>query len=549
MNFRLVIKLLGAVCIALGVAMAFSIPWTWIGGGEGYDRNGILGLLMSMSICFVAGTFFYGIGRKAQATLFRREAIAVVVFSWILAAILGAFPYYLSGTQRAVLVNEQGENVSISMSFVDSLFESASGFTTTGATVLSDIEKVSPGLLFWRCSTHFLGGIGIIVLLVAILGQGLGGKAVLRAERSGTLSEGTPHARVQSLAWSLFGIYVGLNVILAVILMLLKFSPFDAICHAFSAMATGGFSTKNANVGYFMTDPLYNGAAVEGTLTFFMFLGGMNFMLFYWCLHGEPQRLFRDTEWRTYLGFIVAASLLVLFFCTRNHDFHQFHAPDNPGLFQSSQNVGESRLELQKPTTFYAVRKSVFQVVSMITSTGFVTDEYEKWNAASSAVLLTLMITGACAGSTAGGLKLFRVILGLKMFRRQIEQAYHPAVVRKIWWQKSVVPQELLHQTAVHIGVYFFLILFFSLMIAAMEPDSTWIAGNFPVTQKLYDVISMVLSCISNVGLGVGMIGAGENFGRLSESTKFLLTCAMLLGRLEFFAVFSLFSLRFWRKS
>ncbi|MDR1491685.1 MAG: TrkH family potassium uptake protein [Planctomycetaceae bacterium] len=549
MNFRLIIKLLGAVCIAIGVAMAFSIPWAWIGDAKDYNRNGVWGLLISMSICFVVGFLFYGIAHNAKMTLFRREAIAVVAFSWIFAAILGAFPYYLSGTQRAVVVNEQGEKVFVLMSFADSLFESASGFTTTGATVLKDVEKVSRCLLFWRCSTHFLGGIGIIVLLVAILGQGLGGKAVLRAERSGAPSEGTPHARVQSLAWSLVGIYLGLNAVLAILLTALKLSPFDAVCHAFSAMATGGFSTKNASVGYFIADPQYNGAAIEWVLTFFMFLGGTNFLLFYWCLRGEPQRLFRDTEWRTYLGFLVAASALVFFFNVRNCDFDQFGTSDKPILFQSPQTSDASNpsVELRNPPTSYAVRTSVFQVVSLMTSTGFVTDEYEKWNAASVAILLTLMITGACAGSTAGGLKIFRVILCLKMFRGQIEQTYHPTVVRKVWWQKSVVPQELLHQTAVHIGLYFFLIILFSLIIAAIESDSAWIAGNFPVTRKLYDVISMVLACVGNIGPGVGMIGARGNFGGLSEITKFLLTCAMFLGRLEFFAVFSLFSLRFWK--
>ena len=561
MNYRLVVKLLGNVCIALGLAMVFSLPWAFaynihfstikkplISVLEN-ERNGYSGLLWSIGVCFILGAVLKYVGQGAKKTLFRREAIAVVVFSWVLATVLGALPYYFSGIAR-----DYDSLGPIEMTFVDALFESQSGFSTTGATVISDIESMPRCILFWRCCTHFLGGIGIIVLLVAILGQGLGGKEVLRVERAGSPSEGSPHARVQSLAWSLFGIYIGLNIILILVLMCLRLSFFDAVCHAFSAMATGGFSTYNASIGHFATDPRYNGATIEWVLTFFMFLGGTNFVLFFWCLCGEPGRLFRDVEWRTYVGVILVASTLVCVFGLWYGSFDQFGSGENPVVLttaadETMQNsdAGNAATETPPVPVSYAIRTSCFQVVSLLTTTGFVTDHYEKWSAPSVAILLTLMITGACAGSTSGGLKLFRAVLGVKITVAQIEHTYHPNVVRNVWLQKNVVSRELLNNVAIYIALFFFLIVAFSIVIVAVEPDATWIAYGVKPDRQLLDVPSMVLSCISNIGPGIGIIGASGNFGSLTAVTKFLLTWIMLLGRLEIFVVLAVFLPRFWR--
>jgi len=558
MNILLVIKLLGRVCIALGLAMVFSLPWACdfntYTGGKGKNEHllidivepwGYEGLLKSIGICFVLGFFFRYLGQNAKKTLFRREAIAVVVFSWILATVLGAFPYYLSGIDR-----DRDENGPIRMTFIDAMFESQSGFSTTGATVISDVESMPRCILFWRCCTHFLGGLGIIVLLVAILGQGLGGKEVLRAERGGSPSEGAPLARVQSLAWSLFGIYVGLNVILTLALMCLNLSFFDAICHAFSAMATGGFSTYNASVGHFSTDPKYNAASIEWVLTLFMFLGGTNFVLFFWCLCGKPGRLFRDIEWQTYIGVVLTASILVSAFGLWYGSFNRDDLANIPAVSESTDttNNGAPPIAEKPPVSIlYAIRTSCFHVMSLMTTTGFVTEQYEQWNASAVAILLVLMITGACAGSTSGGLKLFRAVLGFKIVAAHVEQTYHPNVVRNVWLQKNVVNRDLLNNVAIYIALYFFLIVVFSVILIAVEPNVTWTDKGFRADRQLLDIPSMVLSSISNIGPGIGIIGAKGNFGLLAPATKFILTWVMLLGRLEIFVVLAVLSPRFWR--
>ena len=550
MNYRLVIKLLGNVCIALGLAMAFSIPWACrfsptteelhIHNAKVSPANplffvetgGYSSLLRSMGICFVVGAILRYIGQNAKPTLFRREAIAVVVLSWTLATILGALPYYLyeNNASHLGIVREPNENGVVEMSFIDALFESQSGFSTTGATVLSDVESernIPRCILFWRSCTQFLGGIGIIVLLVAILGQGVGGKEVLRTERIGSPGEGAPLARVQSLAWSLFGIYVGLNAVLVGILMMLNLSLFDAICHAFSTMATGGFSTYNQSIGHFTTDPNYNGAAIEWVLTLFMFLGGTNFVLFFWCLCGQPGRLFRDTEWRTYVGIILTATLAVMIFGIWYGSFHQ---PEH-----------------NTASVSFSFRTSLFHVVSLTTSTGFVANQYDSWNAPAVMILLTIMFCGACAGSTSGGIKLFRVILGAKIVRAHIEQTWHPTVVRNVWYEKNVVNRDLLNNVAIYIALFFAVIVVFTVVIVAVEPDSTWVQKGYLADRQLLDVPCIVTTCLCNVGPGVGVIGAGGNFGSLTSTTKFLLTCIMLLGRLEIFVVLAILSPRFWR--
>ncbi|MCL2349802.1 MAG: hypothetical protein FWC50_16245, partial [Planctomycetaceae bacterium] len=456
MNIRLVLKLLGTVCISLGVAMCFSLPWAFpvCGGVWEQEKNGVFGLLASTGICIFLGLVFRWQGRKSQSTLFRKEAIAVVVLSWILVTVLGALPYCLSGTVRETRV--EGDNVTrIKMNIYDGMFESQSGFSTTGTTVLSNVEDrtmISKCILFWRGNTHFLGGIGIIVLLVAVLGQkGLGGKTVLRAERGGSPTEGTPASNVQNLAWSLFAIYVMLNILLIVILMFLKLSLFDAMCYAFSALSTGGFSTYNASAGHFITNPQYNGPAIEWVLIVFMFLGGCNFVLFYWCLLGQPMRLLRDVEWQTYLGITIVASAMITVYGVWHHDFDLYGTSDNPVIVNRREAMSPDYAPPSKETPAplsYAIRTSCFHVVSFMTTTGFVSDEFEKWDAMSVAVLFAVMIVGSCAGSTAGGLKVFRVVLGYKILQTQIEQTYHPSVVRNIWLNKKLIERDTLHDVA-----------------------------------------------------------------------------------------------------
>jgi trk system potassium uptake protein TrkH len=543
MNLRILCKQLGLLAMLIGGFMAFSLPWALpvLGGNWSCERSGFWGLSASMAICFVVGAVLRHLGRKEEGQLFRKEAMAVVGLSWVLATILGALPYVLSGTCKAPDVR---------MNPVDAMFEAQSGFSTTGATVLTELEdeRVVPrSILFWRSSTHYLGGLGIIVLFVAILGQGSAGKALMRAEMPGP-SHSTPQARMQHTAWVLFFVYTGLNALLAAILMLEGLSVFDALCHAFGTMATGGFSTYNASVGHFATRPdLYNGALIEMTIVAFMVLAGTNFMLMYFVLIRQPHRLWADVEWRTYIGIIVGVTALVVAFGLYYHDFDSYGmsaskpvdpeaAADEAGDVKHGYPVGRG------------VRFGLFQVVSIMTTTGFCTDDFDLWNSFARAVLIVLMFVGGCAGSTGGGMKVIRHILFAKILRLEIEQAFHPSVVRPIRiGGKPVEEKELRKNTLVYFGLIAGIFVFSWVFTVTVEPDSTWKEHGSGVDHKLLDGASSVIATLNNIGPGLGVVGATKNYTNFHWSTKILFIWLMMLGRLEIFVILVLFVPGFWR--
>lgn len=536
MNYRLLSKLLGLVANLIGGTMVFSLPWAVFEGKWSMprERAGFLGLVAAIAVCLVAGAILRRLGRDAQGQLFRKEAMAVVGLSWVLATVLGGLPFWFSGTQRATNVR---------MSLVDSMFESQSGFSTTGATVLSELqdpEMVPRCILFWRSSTHYLGGLGIIVLFVVILGQGSAGKALMRAEMPGP-SHSTPQARTQHTAWVLFLIYSGLNGILALALWMQKIPLFDSLCHAFGTMATGGFSTYNASVGHFTTNPDLNGTAIEMTIIAFMILAGTNFMLLYWMVIRQPGRLFGDLEWRTYMAIIVVVTAIVLVAGLIHGDF------DHHGTSDIAIDGGQADGSEEFPV-FHGFRYSLFQVVSIMTTTGFCTDEFENWNALSAGLLLTLMFIGGCAGSTGGGMKVIRHLLFVKVLRLEIEQAFHPSVVRPLRiGGKPVEDQTLRKNILVYFGLILVIFTASWLFTLGVEPDSTWTVYEHDVDHKLIDSASCVAATLNNIGPGLGVVGARQNYGGFSVPSKLLFIWLMMLGRLEIFAVLVLFVPSFWR--
>jgi trk system potassium uptake protein TrkH len=361
-----------------------------------------------MSVCAGVGALLMYLGRNSQGQrLFRKEAMAVVGLSWLLATVLGALPYWFSATCWDV----DDSGTPARMGLIDGLLESASGFTCTGATVLTNVEDpelVPRAILFWRSETHFLGGLGIMVLFVAILGLGSAGKALMLAEMPGPSQESV-HAQTQRAAWVFALIFLGLNAVLTLLLLLQGLSVFDALCHAFGTVATGGFSTRNASVGAF------GSAAVEMTVVVFMFLGCTNFTLIYYLVLLRPGKLVRDVEFRVYATILLLAAALVIGFGLRAGDFKK---PDEdvPAI----------------EVTGRAVRYGLFQVTSIMTNTGFGTHDFDRWNGFGKAVLLVLMYVGGCAGSTSCSVKVIRHILLAKILRRDIEKAFRPSVVRHL---------------------------------------------------------------------------------------------------------------------
>ena len=623
MNFRLLSKLLGILSLLIGGFMLFSLIWADPGLGVHTDAhrgividrpetNGIWGLIHSAVICWILGGLMYWYGREADTKIYRKEAMAVVGLSWVLATLLGALPYMLSGTCRgpSIRVFEEADTILVSasrlkiwkswetaepvskpemevlkviastdarglsqrelidqtglsdareifsqlnqrapwakrlsqpgedlnvpadrssnyrlnfvkMGLIDSMFESQSGFSTTGATVICDLEDpflIPHCILFWRSSTHFLGGLGIIVLFVVLLGQGSAGKALMRAEMPGPTQDNS-NARMQHTAWLFAAMYVGLNFILAVILMFLGMSIFDSVCHAFGTMATGGFSTYNSSIGHFVQEG-QNGRAIEYVVILFMILAGANFTLLYFVIAGNPMALLKDLEFRTYVWVIGVVAVAIIIF-------------------------GVSHGDADFSTAEESFRNGLFQVVSIITTTGYGTANFDQWNDFSRAMLLLLMFIGGCAGSTGGGMKVIRHILFVKILGMEITHAYQPKQVQLLKISgKTADDQTLRHLILVYFGLIALLFVFGFLFIMMFEPNLTW--GADP-SNKLIDSASAVVATLNNIGPGLGVVGATENYSNFSFLSKSMFVWLMMLGRLEIFPILVLLAPRFWR--
>ena len=575
------------------------------------ETEGIWGLVYGAIISWAIGGYLYWLGRDADTKIYRKEAMAVVGMSWALATVLGALPYIFSGTSRGpsirvieeskvllvpasrfkfwksweqptqvseqefavikIVANASARGVSemqlrtatgifdapeifaklqqqqpwehllvapaqnpeapadrashyrirwAPMGIVDAMFEAQSGFSTTGATVLCDLEDptlVPHCVLFWRSSTHFLGGLGIIVLFVVLLGQGSAGKALMAEMPGPTYDSST--ARMQHTAWLFAAIYIILNIVLALILAYLGMSAFDAVCHAFGTMATGGFSTYNASLGHFLSSD-YHGRAIEYVTIVFMILAGTNFTLLFLVLLGNPIQLLRDVEFRTYIGIIVVVSALVIL----------FGVADGDADFSSVEQ---------------GFRNGLFQVVSIVTTTGFGTADFDRWNQVNRALLLLLMFVGGCAGSTGGGMKVIRYVLFVKILRMEIEHSFHPKEVKLLKLAgKPTDDQTLRHSILVYFGLVISLFVFGFLFVVMFEPDLTW---GLDTHNKMINSASAVASTLNNIGPGLGIVGATQNYANFSDMTKVLFIWFMMLGRLEILPVLVLFAPRFWR--
>ena len=482
MRLGLVLYLVGALICILGLTMFPPFLVSML-----YKDSGLYALLGSMAIAVVAGAILFALFRKHRnAAMGHREAIGMVALGWVAAGLVGGLPYLLGGV---------GETWS------DAFFESFSGFTTTGASILTNIEAVPHSLLLWRSLTHWLGGMGIIVLSLAILPMlGVGGMQLYKAEAPGPSPDKlTP--RIKDTALLLWKVYVLFTALQVVLLLLGGMNLFDAVCHAFATMATGGFSTKNASIGHFQS------VYIDVVVIAFMFLAGMNFALHYSLLRGRPVRLLRDPEFRFYALVLVAFTLVGTWgvYATTHH------------------SLGE------------ALRYAAFQVVSIGSTTGFATDNYELWLPLPQVLLFLLMFLGGCAGSTAGGMKCMRIMLLAKQSYQELFRLAHPRVVNHVKMGGKKVPPEALS------GIWGFFLLFLGLFL---------LAGLLLMVVGLdaSTAFSSAVACLGNIGPGFGDVGPMENYAGLPAAAKWLLVLCMLLGRLEIYTVFILFVPEFWRK-
>lgn len=483
MRWRYVINTVGILILFLGLFMVLPLFV-----GIAYGDQSIMPLLNSMSLTLIAGFLLWVFSRSPQTDhISPREGMAIVAIGWTAVGLFAAFPFYLEGGEFET--------------FVNAFFESVSGFTTTGSSVLTNIEAVSKGLLFWRSLIQWLGGMGIIVLSLAILPfLGVGGMQLYKAEVPSPVPDKLK-PRIRDTAVILWKVYAGLTVIEAILLLIGGMDIYDALCHAFTTMPTGGFSPKNTSVAH------YNSVYFDTVITLFMLFAGINFSLHYQLLKGNTLAFWRDSECRFFLGAILLITAILTF------DIHG-------AVYET---VGE------------AFRFAAFQVVSIATTTGFATADYEKWPAMSQIILLLCMFLGGSAGSTGGGMKCLRVMLCFKYCYKELFSLIHPRAVTRIKIGGKSVSEDVMRSILGFLSLYMILYAFCSVLLAGMGVDFVTAFGAVAAT-------------LGNIGPGFGLVGPAENFAGIPDSGKWLLIWCMLLGRLEVYTVIILLIPEFWRK-
>ena len=462
-----------AVLLALPMAVAL-----W------YGESG-LPFLIPMGLLVLFGALL-GLRRPQRASLYARDGLAVVALAWIAVSLFGALPFYISGSMET---------------YVDCFFETVSGFTTTGASILREVESLDRGILFWRSFTHWVGGMGVLVFVMAIVpmsGDGHG-MHLLRAEVPGP-SVGKLVSRMSDSAKILYGIYFVITVLEILLLLAGGMPLFDACIHSFGSAGTGGFSNRNLSVG------AYNNAYFDVVIGIFMLLFGINFNLYYFLLTRKFREVFQSEELRTYLA-IVAVSVTAI---TIN-------------ILHLYESVGTS------------LRHAFFQVSSIMTTTGFATTDFNTWPTFSKAILVVLMFIGACAGSTGGGIKVARLVILVRSSVGEMRRMLHPNAVSTTRFEGKVLPERNIRGVQMFLTMYL-LVFTVSCLLLSME--------HF----DLITTFTAVASCLNNIGPGLELVGPMGNFADFSPWSKLLLSFDMLAGRLEIFPMLLLFAPSIWRR-
>ncbi len=483
-NWKLVVKTLGALLL---IEAFFMIIPTLV--SLRYHEYDFLAFLVSTVITFVFGSLSTLLGARADEHVGEREGYVIVALVWVVFSLLGLLPYYLSGA-----IN----------SYTDSFFETISGFTTTGATIIPDVESMTHGVLIWRSLTQWLGGMGIIVLSLAILPMfGLGGMQLYAAEVTG-LSYEKLSPKIADTAKRLWAVYMFLTLAETIMLYVFGMSWFDSINHSLTTIATGGFSTYNTSVMHFSP-------AIQYVIIFFMFMSGINFALLIYVLRGQPRKLFDDEETRWYTYAVIVATVIVsigLFFTAV------------PRTWQGGEE---------------AFRKGLFTVLASVTSTGFAVDNYMSWQPLLWVTVFFLMVTGACAGSTSGGIKWVRILIFAKNGWAEFKRRIHPNAVLPVKLNGKPLTQQTIGNVMAFMMFYLMTIILTILIFCACGID-------------FEDAIGTTISAISNVGISIGHYGPLDNYAAFPTVAKWVMTFVMLVGRLEIFTVLLLFTRALWKK-
>lgn len=476
MNFRVILYALGGLLRLLGLFMLIPL------GVAYYYGESLTPFLVSIFVTIITGLLL--LYYKTNEEWMRKEGFAIVALGWLAAAIFGAIPFMLDG-----------------ISPLNSVFESMSAFTTTGSTILTDIESHPKGILFWRGMMQWLGGMGIIVLFIAILPKlGVAGRQLFRAEAPGP-TEDKLKPRVRETARILWMVYFVISFLQVASLMLAGVSLYDSLNHMFATMACGGFSNYALSVGAF------NSPLVEYIITFFTFVAGANFALYYRAMYVDKGLLFKDEEFRFYASLILAAAGILTFLLWRDQ--------------------GTNFLD--------SFRFAIFQVVTIITSTGFATTDFNLWSESAKMILIIVMFIGACAGSTGGGIKVVRILILLKHSRVELFKALHPKAIKGVKFNSKKVPDEIVNSIVSFVVIYLLVFLSSSLVLSVLGMD-------------IITSITASIATLGNIGPGLNVVGPMGSFDPIPALGKLVLIANMWIGRLEVYTVILLFTPEFWRK-
>ena len=516
----------------MGIALLPSAVIAWfdtpqLPAAERFWAPEFMGFWIAILASTVIGSIVAAALRRSAPAQTVREGFAIVTLGWIVLAAFGAIPLFVWFLAQGGGSSAMG----VADALTDSVFEIMSGFTTTGSTILTDIEAVPRGLLFWRSFTHWLGGMGIVTLALVIFpAMGVSGYHMFKGEVPGPTTERL-QPRLAETATILWGVYALLSLAETVLLLLGGMDWFDALCHTFGTMATGGFSTKNLSVGHFDSE------FIHWVIIVFMFLAGVNFLLHYNVLRGNTRVLKADREFRFYVIVIVAATLLTTLMLqieglpsAEYSRTHYRHAPMPYEDFTAHVHTQQDNVA----SVYGSFREAAFQVVSITTTTGFGTADFDVWPTTVRLLLVLLMFFGGCAGSTGGGMKMIRVLINMKAAAREIIKMARPRIIRPI--KVGGVPVE-----EVRVGnIVSFFILFLSISVVS------GLLMTFFVPD-LVTAYTAVVACLANIGPGLAGVGSIENFAWIPIPGKWILIFNMLLGRLEIFTVLVLLRASIWR--
>ena len=481
-NFKTIIRIIGILLLLETVMFLVCSSVSFY-----YRESDMLDFWKAGGITAGIGLLLAALGKGGERQLTRRDGYVLVSFAWVAFSLFGMLPFYIGGYIPDI---------------ADAFFETMSGFSSTGATILDDIESLPHGILFWRSMTQWIGGLGIIMFTIAVLPIfGVSGLQVFAAEASGPTHDKV-HPRIGITAKWIWSIYTGITTLLVCLLMLGGMDWFDSICHAFATTGTGGFSTKQASVAY------YNSPYIEYVISIFMFISGINFTLVLLFVNLKFKKFIINAELKFYFSSVVFFTAVIAIAL----------------YYTSPMGMEES------------FRKSLFQVISLHTSTGFATDDYMQWSPVLWGLLTIIMLMGACAGSTTGGLKCIRMVILTKVSRNEFKHILHPNAILPVRINKQVISSSIVSTVLAFCFIYITIIVISTLLMMTMGVGAE-------------ESIGCVISSIGNMGPGLGETGPAYSWNALPDAAKWLLSLLMLLGRLELFTVLLLFTPDFWKRN